>query len=134
MGGHVSLCGIPGDIVAGDAGDGVVAAVVVVAVVVGGGVGAAVLLLQTTIVLADDGLHVLVCPPTTATVGGEAVDQVLLGQVGDDAGLLGEAGLDGGHGGEGGTAATLPLVLDGGDDAVVSPIPGAWCCSIEARW
>ena len=134
VGGHVSLPWIPGDVVAGDAGSGVVAGVVIVAVVVGGGVGAAVLLLQTTTVLADNGLHVPVGPPAFAAVGGEAVDKVLLGKVGDDAGLLGEAGLDGGDGGEGCAAAALPLVLDRGDDAVVSPVPGAWCCSVGARW
>merc|ERR1719273_1276448 len=127
MRGHVSLSWIPRDVVAADGGSRVVAAVVVVAVVVRRRVRAAVLLLQPSSVLAHDRLHVPVCPPAFAAVCGEAVDQVLLGQVGDDAGLLGEAGLDGGHGGEGGAAATLPLVLDGGDDAVVSPIPGARC-------
>merc|ERR1719163_28089 len=134
VGGHVSLPWIPGDVVAGDAGSGVVAGVVIVAVVVGGGVGAAVLLLQTPTVLADNGLHVPVGPPAFAAVGGEAVDKVLLGKVGDDAGLLGEAGLDGGDGGEGCAAAALPLVLDRGDDAVVSPVPGAGCRSVGARW
>ena len=134
MGSHFSLARIPGDVVAGDAGGGVVAAVVVVAVVVSGGVGAAVLLLQTTTVLADNGLHVPVGPPAFAAVGGEAVDKVLLGKVGDDAGLLGEAGLDGGDGGEGCAAAALPLVLDRGDDAVVPPVPGAGCRSVGARW
>merc|ERR1712181_163229 len=112
MGGHVSLAGIPGDVVAGDAGDGVVAAVVVVAVVVCGGVGAAVLLLQAATVLADDRLHVPVGPPTFTSVCGEAVDEVLFGKVSDDAGLLCEAGLDGGNGGECRTTAALPLVLD----------------------
>ena len=131
MGGHVSLARIPGDVVAGDAGGGVVAAVVVVAVVVGGGVGAAVLLLQTTTVLADDRLHVPVGPPTFTAVSGEAVDEVLFGQVGDDPGLLGEAGLDGGDGSEGSTASALPLVLDRGDDPVVPPVPGAWCRGSE---
>ena len=131
MGGHFSLARIPGDVVAGDAGGGVVAAVVVVAVVVGGGVGAAVLLLQTTTVLADDRLHVPVGPPTFTAVGGEAVDEVLLGQVGDDPGLLSKAGLDGGNSSEGSTASTLPLVLDRGDNPVVPPIPGAWCRSSE---
>merc|ERR1719163_224525 len=133
VGGHVSLPWIPGDVVAGDAGSGVVAGVVIVAVVVGGGVGAAVLLLQTPTVLADNGLHVPVGPPAFAAVGGEAVDKVLLGKVGDDAGLLGEAGLDGGDGGEGCAAAALPLVLDRGDDAVVSPVPGAGCGCVGAR-
>ena len=131
VGGHVSLPWIPGDVVAGDAGSGVVAGVVIVAVVVGGGVGAAVLLLETATVLADNGLHVPVGPPAFTAVGGKAVDEVLLGQVGDDPGLLGEAGLDGGDGGEGSTASALPLVLDRGDDPVVPPVPRAWCCTIE---
>ena len=116
---------------AGDAGRRVVAAVVVDAVVVGGRVGAAVLLLQTTTVLADNGLHVPVGPPAFTAVGGKAVDEVLLGEVGDDPGQLGEAGLDGGDGSKGGAAAALPLVLDRGDDAVVPPVPRAWCCTIE---
>merc|ERR1719234_1770664 len=85
MGGHVSFAGIPGDVMAGDAGDGVVAAVVVHAVVVGGGVGAAVLLLQVATVLADDRLHVPVGPPTFTAIGSKAVDEVLFGKVGDDA-------------------------------------------------
>merc|ERR1719180_789442 len=131
MGGHVSLAGIPGDVVAGNAGDGVVAAVVVHAVVVRGGVGAAVLLLQTTTVLADNRLHVPVGPPTFAAVRGKAVDEVLFGKVSDDPGLLGEAGFDGGDGGECRTTAALPLVLDRGDDPVVPPVKRAWCSGSE---
>merc|ERR1719234_2703156 len=131
MGGHVSLAGIPGDVVAGDAGDSVVAAVVVVAVVVRGGVGAAVLLLQTTTVLADDGLHVPVGPPTFAAVGGVAVDEVLFGKVSDDSGLLGETGLDGGDGSKCSTTAALPLVLNRGDDPMVPPVKRAWCRTSE---
>ena len=127
MRGHVSLSWIPRDVVAADCGSRVVAAVVVVAVVVRRRVRAAVLLLQPSSVLAHDRLHVPVRPPTFAAVRGEAVDEVLLRQVGDDAGLLGEAGLDGGDGSKGGTAATLLLVLDRGDDAVVPPVPRAWC-------
>merc|ERR1719352_799559 len=131
MGGHVSLSGIPGDVVAGDAGDGVVAAVVVVAVVVCGGVGAAVLLLQVATVLADDRLHIPVGPPTFTAVSGEAVDEVLFGKVSDDPGLLGEAGLDGSNGSKGGTTSALPLVLDRGDNPVVPPVKRAWCSSSE---
>ena len=127
MRGHVSLSWIPRDVVTADCGSRVVAAVVVVAVVVRRRVRAAVLLLQPASVLAHDRLHVPVRPPTFAAVRGEAVDEVLLGQVGDDAGLLGEAGLDGGDGSKGGTAATLLLVLDRGDDAVVPPVPRARC-------
>merc|ERR1719445_2430620 len=127
MGGHVSLSWIPRDVVAADGGGRVVAAVVVVAVVVRRRVRAAVFLLQPAAVLAHDRLHVPVRPPTLAAVRGEAVDEVFLREVGDDAGLLGEAGLDGGDGSKGGTASTLLLVLDRGDDAVVPPVPRAWC-------
>merc|ERR1719150_147830 len=127
MCGHVSFSWIPRDVVTADGGSRVVAAVVVVAVVVRRRVRAAVLLLQPASVLAHDRLHVPVRPPAFAAICGEAVDQVLLRQVGDDAGLLGEAGLDGGDGSKGGTAATLLLVLDQGDDPVVPPVPRAWC-------
>ena len=127
MRGHVSLSWIPRDVVTADCGSRVVAAVVVVAVVVRRRVRAAVLLLQPSSVLAHDRLHVPVRPPTFAAVRGEAVDEVFLRKVGDDAGLLGEAGLDGGDGSKGGTAATLLLVLDRGDDAMVPPVPRAWC-------
>merc|ERR1719150_781228 len=127
MRGHVSLSWIPRDVVTADCGGRVVAAVVVVAVVVRRRVRAAVLLLQPASVLAHDRLHVPVRPPAFAAVRGEAVDEVFLGQVGDDAGLLGEAGLDGGDGSKGGAASTLLLVLDRGDDAVVPPVPRARC-------
>merc|ERR1719150_2566135 len=127
MRGHVSLPWIPRDVVTADGGSRVVAAVVVVAVVVGRRVRAAVLLLQPSSVLAHDRLHVPVRPPAFAAVRGEAVDEVFLRKVGDNAGLLGEAGLDGGDGSKGGTAATMLLVLDRGDDAMVPPVPRAWC-------
>ena len=127
MRGHVSLSWIPRDVVAADGGGRVVAAVVVVAVVVRRRVRAAVLLLQPAAVLAHDRLHVPVRPPAFAAVRGEAVDEVFLRKVGDDAGLLGEAGLDGGDGSKGGTASTLLLVLDRGDDPVVPPVPRARC-------
>merc|ERR1712012_1286709 len=127
MRGHVCLSWIPRDVVTADCGGRVVAAVVVVAVVVRRRVRAAVLLLQPAAVLAHDRLHVPVRPPTFAAVRGEAVDEVFLGQVGDDAGLLGEAGLDGGDGSKGSAASTLLLVLDRGDDPVVPPVPRARC-------
>merc|ERR1719370_1424900 len=127
MRGHVSLSWIPRDVVAADGGSRVVAAVVVVAVVVRRRVRAAVLLLQPAAVLAHDRLHVPVRPPAFAAVRGEAVDQVLLRKVSDDASLLGKAGLDGGDGSKGGTATTLLLVLDRGDNAMVPPVPRARC-------
>ena len=63
MGGHLGLRCVPGDVVAGDAGSGVVAAVVIHAVAVRGRVAAAVFLLQPTSVRVDDILQVLVGVP-----------------------------------------------------------------------
>merc|ERR1719264_514047 len=63
MAGHLGLRRVPGDVVPGDAGGGVVAGVVVHAVPVGGRVAAAVFLLQPTSVLVDDVLQVLVGVP-----------------------------------------------------------------------